>query len=73
MGFNKRIFDMDLLVRRFKHNPETAIDEAIGKTDAFIFRDEESRKIVYLWLDGKETEANKRLETYVSGITVTAS
>jgi hypothetical protein len=64
---------MDLLVRRYNDDPENAIENAVGKTDGFIYTDEKSREIINLWLDGKEEKANKELKEYVSRIASKAS
>jgi hypothetical protein len=68
MSFNKRIFNMELLVSKFRENPTDAIENVIGKTDGFIFEDDLSAEIICMWLEDKEDEANKLLEEYVSGI-----
>ncbi len=73
MGFNKRYFSMELLATRYREDPVNAIDNAVGKTDGFIFTDEGSHEIIKLWSEGKEEEANKKLEEYVSRIPVEAS
>ena len=73
MSFNKRIFDIDLLVRYYREDPEIAICKAIGKTDCFIFYDEESREIVDLWIEGKIEEANEKLKKYVLRISAKTS
>ena len=64
---------MDLLVRRYKDDPENAIENAVGKTDAFFFSDKESHEIIKLWSEGNEKEAYKKLKKYVSGITTETS
>ena len=62
MGFNKRIFSLSVLSRYFKEDEENGIGKSIGKTDGFIFNDEESRIIVDLWIRGKKDEARQKLK-----------
>lgn len=62
-----------MLTIRFEQNPETAIDDAVGKTDCFIFQDDLSKEIITLWSEGKEKIAYKKLEEYVSGISTQVS
>ncbi len=68
MGCNKRYFSMDLLVQRYKEDPEMDIENAVGKTDVFFFNDEKSHEIISLWLADEDEKANEKLEEYVSRI-----
>jgi hypothetical protein len=73
MSFNKRYFNMKMLTARYEQNPETAIDDAVGKTDGFIFGDNLSKEIISLWSEGKDDEAYSKLKEYVSGISTKIS
>jgi hypothetical protein len=65
MGFNKRIFSMEMLSNYYLRDNVSGIHLAIGKTDGFIFRDKLSSKVVDLWCSGNEDEARKIMEEYV--------
>ena len=69
MGFNKRIFNIDMLVDFYNKDKVNCIKNAIGKTEAFTFKDDYSSKIILLWLDGNHDKSIQILEDYVSGIT----
>jgi hypothetical protein len=73
MGFNKRHFSMEMLATRYKQNPKTAIEDAVGRTDGFFFQDSLSREIITLWSEGEDDKAYKKLKDYVSGITIKTS
>lgn len=69
MSFNKRFFSIDLLVNFYINYEELAIEKAIGKIDGFIFRDEESHRIIDLWVNDKKEESIKMLKDYVRRVT----
>ena len=64
---------MKMLTARYLQNPDTAIDDAVGKTDAFFFEDTLSKEIITLWSEGKDNEAYSKLKDYVSRISTTIS
>lgn len=73
MGFNKRYFNIDMLSRYYQEDPENGVTRAVGKTEGFIFEDEQSRKVIELWSKGKMDEANQILEEHVFRIADTIS
>ena len=68
MGFNKRCFNIEMLVKYYMNDPIKGIETAIGKTDVFIFCDEESQVIIDLWVEGKIKETKEILNQYVPRI-----
>ena len=73
MGFNLRIFNIEMLVKFYQQDKIEGIGKAIGKTDGYIFADNKSSKIVKHWLKGNKEKAIEIIEKYVSGITIEAS
>jgi len=73
MGFNKRYFNIDMLSSYYQEDPENGVTRAVGKTEGFIFEDEQSRKVIELWSQGKMDEANQILEEHVFRIADTIS
>lgn len=65
MGFNKRIFNMQMLSSYYTADREVGISNAIGKTDGFIFQDVDSSRVISLWSEGNWDEARKIMEEYV--------
>lgn len=73
MGFNKRIFKIEMFANAYKRSPEKAISNVIGKTDGFIFQDDLSKQIVDLYFSGEERKANLIIEDYVLRISTKTS
>jgi hypothetical protein len=73
MGFNKRIFNIEMFANAYKRSPEKAISNVIGKTDGFIFQDDLSKQIVDLYFSGEERRANLIIEDYVLRISTKTS
>jgi len=73
MGFNKRIFNIEMFVNAYTRFPEKAISSVIGKTDGFIFQDDLSKQIVDLYFSGEERKANLIIEDYVLRISTKTS
>lgn len=69
MGFNLRIFSIDMLVSYYNGDKNNGIGKAIGKTEGFIFTDNKSSKVVKHWRKGNKEKAIQIMENYVSGIT----
>ena len=69
MSFNKRYFDMNLFADYYEEDKINGVSNCIGKTEIFIFQDNESREVVDLWENGKKQEANKLIQKHVSRIT----
>lgn len=69
MGFNLRIFSIDMLVSYYSTDKDNGIGKAIGKTEGFIFTDNKSSKVVKHWRKGNKEKAIQIMENYVSGIT----
>lgn len=62
MGFNKRIFNTVMLLNYHSCDRENGIENAIGKTDGFIYEDEISQKVIKLWIVNSKEEARKILD-----------
>jgi hypothetical protein len=73
MGFNKRFFSMGMLLGFYTSNRENGIEEAIGKTEGFIFEMDGSMEVVNHWLDGEKDEARKMMDDYVLRISTEVS
>ena len=73
MGFNSRIFSIEMLVRFYQNDKIEGIGKAIGKTDGFIFADSKSSKIVKHWMKGNKEKAIQIIEEHVSRITTETS
>jgi len=69
MGFNLRIFSIDMLMSYYNSDKDNGIGIAIGKTEGFIFTDNKSSKVVKHWRKGNKEKAIQIMEKYVSGIT----
>jgi len=68
MGSNCRIFSIGTLAAYYNSDKENGIGRAIGKTEAFIFTDNKSSKVVEHWRKGNKEKAIQLMEKYVSGI-----
>jgi len=73
MGFNKRIFNIEMFANAYKRSPENAVSDVIGKTDGFIFQDDLSKQIVDLYFSREEDKANLIIEEYVLRISAKIS
>ena len=62
MGFNKRYFNINMLLARYTNDRENGISKAIGKTDCFIYEDDISHNIIKLWMNNNKEEARKILD-----------
>ena len=62
MGFNKRIFNAEMLLEHHLEDRKNGVSRAIGKTDGFLFEDDVSRKVIEMWLKGERKEARKLLD-----------
>ena len=65
MGFNKRVFSMQMLANYHRGDREFGIEKAIGKTDGFIFECDGSKSVIDLWFEGEKEKARKILDEYV--------
>lgn len=68
MGFNRRIFNTEMLLHYHSCDRENGIQNAIGKTDGFVYEDAISHQVINLWISNQEEEARKILDN-VSRIT----
>ena len=73
MGFNKRFFSMEMLANYHRGDRTNGIQQAIGKTDGFIFKDDGSSKVLDLWFNEKHEEARKIMDEYVLRISAKVS
>jgi hypothetical protein len=73
MGFNKRFFSMKMLSGFYNNNREDGINEAIGKTEGFIFEMDGSMEVVDSWMDGDKEKARKMMDDYVLRISTEVS
>lgn len=73
MGFNKRYFSMEMLGNYHRGDRINGIQQAIGKTDGFIYKNDGSSKVIDLWFSGKKEEARKIMDEYVLRISTETS
>ena len=56
---------MAKLAQYYTESPKNGITNCVGKTDAFFFEDDDAKRVIELWSENKEKEANRIIEKFI--------
>ena len=66
MGFNKRYFNMEKFAMYYKEDPKNGITKCVGKTDGFMYDNDETKSVLDLWNENEIDQANLVIEKFIA-------